>query len=234
MLMSSGAHELLIKLGGNESYIEEMEEVLKIEEYRKKKNIIQLPESIQNILNNKQAEVRERRRRVKEMLEDAIKGGKFFINGDEANIKGSTVKEKINTAMSTLVENVYIKLGYVKDFLDNERELLSLLHAKQQQMNLDEDMGQNPNELALKEIMDFINLQDSIQKQIRVEILTSRFNEKPYGWRVLDIQRLIVELLKDQKIRLRYNSEYLEPEDDANKIVTVLTKSSEANKRYYY
>ncbi|MGR5915360.1 hypothetical protein ACT7DA_30830 [Bacillus pacificus] len=97
-------------------------------------------------------------------------------------------------------------------------------------MNLDEDMGQNPNELALKEIMDFINLQDSIQKQIRVEILTSRFNEKPYGWRVLDIQRLIVELLKDQKIRLRYNSEYLEPEDDANKIVTVLTKSSEANK----
>ena len=94
MLMSSGAHELLIKLGSNESYIEEMEEVLKIEEYRKKKNIIQLPESIQNILNNKQAEVRERRRRVKEMLEDAIKGGKFFINGDEANIKGSTVKEK--------------------------------------------------------------------------------------------------------------------------------------------
>ncbi|GAB6563741.1 BREX system P-loop protein BrxC [Bacillus cereus group sp. Bc222] len=230
MLMSSGAHELLIKLGSNESYIEEMEEVLKIEEYRKKKNIIQLPESIQNILNNKQAEVRERRRRVKEMLEDAIKGGKFFINGDEANIKGSTVKEKINTAMSTLVENVYIKLGYVKDFLDNERELSSLLHTKQQQMNLDEDMGQNPNELALKEIMDFINLQDSIQKQIRVEILTSRFNEKPYGWRLLDIQRLIVELLKDQKIRLRYNSEYLEPEDDANKIVTVLTKSSEANK----
>ncbi len=62
MLMSSGAHELLIKLGGNESYIEEMEEVLKIEEYRKKKNIIQLPESIQNILNNKQAEVREKKK----------------------------------------------------------------------------------------------------------------------------------------------------------------------------
>lgn len=230
ILMSSGAHELLIKLGSNESYIEEMEEVLKIEEYRKKKNITQLPESIQNILNNKQAEVRERRRRVKEMLEDAIKGGKFFINGDEANIKGSTVKEKINTAMSALVENVYIKLGYVKDFLESERELSVLLHAKQQQMNLDDDMGQNPNELALKEIMDFINLQDSIQKQIRVEILTSRFNEKPYGWRLLDIQRLIVELLKDQKIRLRYNSEYLEPEDDANKIITILTKSSEANK----
>src|SRR5690606_17168048 len=57
MMMSSGNDELIIKLGGNESYIEEMEEVLKIEEYRKKKNITQLPEGIQNILNNKQAEV---------------------------------------------------------------------------------------------------------------------------------------------------------------------------------
>ncbi|MCI0766549.1 BREX system P-loop protein BrxC [Bacillus sp. TL12] len=230
ILMSSGAHELLIKLGSNESYIEEMEEVLKIEEYRKKKNITQLPESIQNILNNKQAEVRERRRRVKEMLEDAIKGGKFFINGDESDIKGSTVKEKINTAMCVLVENVYTKLGYVKDFLDSERELVVLLDEKQEQLTLGEDIRQNPNELALKEIMDFISLQDSIQKQIRVEIIMSRFNEKPYGWRLLDIQRLIAELMKDQKIRMRYNSEYLEPEDDASKIVTILTKTSEASK----
>jgi len=81
MLMSSGQDELVIKLGGNESYTEEIEEVLKIEEYRKKKNITQLSESIQNILNNKQAEVRERRRRVRDMLEEAIKSGKYYING---------------------------------------------------------------------------------------------------------------------------------------------------------
>ena len=75
---------------------------LRIEEYRKKKNITQLPENIQNILNNKQAEVRERRRRVRELLEDAIKDGAFFVNGDKVDIKGSTVREKINAAFTTL------------------------------------------------------------------------------------------------------------------------------------
>jgi hypothetical protein len=230
MMMSSGSGELIIKLGGNESYIEEMEEVLKIEEYRKKKNITQLPESIQNILNNKQAEVRERRRRVRELLEDAIKSGKFFINGDDANIKGSTVKEKINTALHSLVDNVYTKLGYVKEFLDSERELLSVLSIKDEQLTLSPEIKHDPNESATKEMFDFITMQDSIQKQVRVKILLDRYSDKPYGWRLLDIQRLIAELLREQRIRLRYNSEYLEPEESATKIVTVLTKTSEADR----
>ncbi|MEH7502943.1 BREX system P-loop protein BrxC [Neobacillus drentensis] len=230
MMMSSGNGELIIRLGGNESYVEEMEEVLKIEEYRKKKNITQLPESMQNILNNKQAEVRERRRRVRDLLEDAIKSGKFFINGDNANFKGSTVKEKINTALHSLVDNVYTKLGYVKDFLDSERELITVLSTIDEQMTFSAEMKQVPNELAIKEISDFISLQDSIQKQVRVKVILDRFNDKPYGWRHLDIQRLISELLKEQRIRIRYNSEYLEPEDNVNKIVTVLTKTSEADK----
>jgi hypothetical protein len=230
MMMSSGNDELIIKLGGNESYIEEMEEVLKIEEYRKKKNITQLPESVQNILNNKQAEVRERRRRVRELLEEAIRGGKYFINGDNADVKGSSVKEKINTALHSLVDNVYTKLGYIKDFLDSDRELMSVMNVKDEQMSFSTEIKQVPNELAIKEISDFISLQDSIQKQVRVKIILDRFNDKPYGWRLLDIQRLIAELLKEQKIRLRYNSEYLEPENSASKIVTVLTKTSEADK----
>ncbi|WP_337017102.1 BREX system P-loop protein BrxC [Oceanobacillus massiliensis] len=230
MMMSTGNDELIIKLGGNESYIEEMEEVLKIEEYRKKKNITQLPEGIQNILNNKQAEVRERRRRVRELLEDAIKEGKFFINGDNADVKGSSIREKINTAFHSLVDNVYTKLGYIKDFLDSERELISVLNAKDEQMSFSTEIKQVPNELATKEISDFISLQDSINKQVRVKIILDRFNDKPYGWRLLDIQRLIAELLKEQKIRLRYNAEYLEPEESASKIVTVLTKTSEVDK----
>ena len=230
MMMSSGTGELIVKLGGNESYIEEMEEVLKIEEYRKKKNITQLPENIQNILNNKQAEARERRRRVRDLLEDAIKSGQFFINGDNVTIKGSTVREKINTALHSLVDNVYTKLGYVKDFLDTERELLSVLSSKEEQISFSTEQVQVPNELAIKEISDFITLQDSIQKQIRVKMILDRFHDKPYGWRELDIQRMIAELLKDQKIRIRYNSEYLEPEVDASRIVTVLTKTNEADK----
>ena len=48
--------------------------------------------------------------------------------------------------------------------------------------------------------------------------------------RHLILQRLIAELLKDQSIRIRYNAEYLEPEENTNTLVTVLTKTAEADK----
>jgi hypothetical protein len=230
MMMTSGTSEMVVKLGGSELYVEEMEEVLKIEEYRKKKNITQLPENIQNILNNKQAEVRERRRRIRELLEDAIKGSVFYINGDRAEVKGSTVKEKLNTALKGLVDNVYTKLGYIADFLESERELIPVLSYSNEQLTLDTGESKNGNIRAIKEMEEFIKLQADINKQVRVKILLDRFSDKPYGWRTLEIAGIIALLLKEQKIRIRFNAEYLEPEENTNTIVTVLTKSSDADK----
>lgn len=230
MMMSSGSGEMIVKLGGNGAYVEEMEEALRIEEFRKKKNITQLPENIQNILNNKQAEVRERRRRVRELLDDAIKDGAFFVNGDRMDVRGSTVKERINFAFKQLVDNIYTKLGYVKEHLENERALIPILAADATQISLDDTLNTNPNELAKREVYDFIDLQEQIQKQIRVKIIYDRFQDKPYGWKQLDIAGLIAELLKEQRIRIRYNAEYLDPEQDTNALMTVFTKSNESDK----
>ncbi|WP_067929227.1 BREX system P-loop protein BrxC [Alicyclobacillus shizuokensis] len=227
MLMSSGSHEMILKLGGNGAYTDEMEEVLKIKEYLRKKNPAQLPENIQNILNTKQGEARERQRRVREMLEEAIKDGTVFINGDKLDIKGATVKDKLNTAFQKLVENVYTKLGFVKKFLESEKDLSLLLKSNSTQITLDGSES-NDNALAIKEVFDFISLQDDIKKQVRVKILLDRFSDKPYGWKPLDIAGLIAELLKEQRIRLRYNAEYLEPEDPTT--LTALTKASEVDK----
>ncbi|MEK3976203.1 BREX system P-loop protein BrxC [Psychrobacillus sp. FSL K6-1267] len=230
MMMTSGSGEMIIKLGGNEAYVEEMRDTLQIEEYRKKKNITQLPENIQNILNNKQAEVRERRRRVRELLDDAIKDGAFFVNGDKMDIKGSSVKEKINYAFKHLVDNVYTKLGYVKEYLENERQLIAILGSDNDQLSLDDSIGPKPNELAKREVYEFIDMQVQIQKQVRVKLIYDRFEAKPYGWKQLDIAGLIAGLLKEQRIRIRYNAEYLEPETDTSKLLTVFGKSNEADK----
>lgn len=230
MMMTSGNGEMIIKLGGNEAYIEEIGEALRIEEFRKKTNITQLPENIQNIFNNKQAEVRERRRRVRELLEEAIKDSAFFINGDKAEIKGSTVREKVNGAFTILVDNVYTKLSYIKEHLDNERALISILASNDEQLSFEETLKVNPNELAKREVSDFISLQDDLKKQVRIKILFDRFGDKPYGWKTLDIAGLIAQLLKEQRIRIRYNAEYLEPEDNVNTLVTIFTKTQEADK----
>lgn len=230
MMMSSGSYELIVKLGGSDSYVEEMEEALRIEEYLKKRNPSQQPEHIQNILNNKRVEARGRRQRVHELLEEAIKDATFYVNGEKLDIKGSTVKEKMNTALKHLIENVYTKLGYIKEHLQDTNQLLSILRENSQQVTLDNQMGTNPNKNALKEIFDFIELQEQIKKQVRVKIIYDRFSDKPFGWKQLDIAGILAQLLKEQRIRIRYNSVYLEPERDTNELLTVFAKINEADK----
>ncbi|WP_238533070.1 BREX system P-loop protein BrxC [Bacillus methanolicus] len=218
--------ELWVKLQGSELYIEEMEEALKIEEYRKKKNISQLPENIQNILNNKQVEAKQRRRRVREFLEDAIKNAEFYVNGEKLDVKGTSVREKLNTAMTYLVENVFTKLGYVKKHF-SEDDVKAVLRNSETQISF-EGMKDNSNEIAKKEIIDFIKLQEELQKQVRMKTILDRFTDKPYGWLEMDIAGLTAELFKEQQIRIRYNGEYLDPQNKST--FTVLTKTSEADK----
>lgn len=230
MMMSSDSGEMIIKLDSNDIYIEEIEETLRIEEYRKKRNISQLSENIQNILNNKQVEARERRHRVRDLLIDAIKIGNYFINGSKIDIKGSTVKEKINAGFQLLVENVYTKIGYVKEHLSNERELLNLLSLTEDQYTFDNKFEMHPNGLAKQEIYRFIEMQEQINVQSRVKLIYERFENKPYGWRQLDIAGLLTELLREQQIRIRYNSEDLVPEQDAKILLTLFTKANESEK----
>ena len=230
MLLTSGSSEMLIKLGANDSYVEEMEESLKIEDYRRKKNPLQQPENIQNILNNKQVEVKNRKRRVRDLLTEAIKDAEFYISGAKVEVKGSSVKEKINAAFKLLVDNVFIKLGYIQENLESEKDLATLLAIDNSQLSADGSIVVKANQEAQREIFEFINLQDQIKKQITVKKLYERYQEKPYGWKPLDIAVLIVELLIEQRIRIRYNSEYIEPGKDTNKIITALLKSSESEK----
>lgn len=221
-----GNDELWIRLQGNEGYVDEMEEALKIEEYRKRKNIQQLPENMQNILNNKRVEATQRKRRVKELITEAIKTAQFFINGEQVDIKGSSVRDKIINAMNHLVENVYTKLEYIKVHVENDNDLLALARSKEKQMELNVELSDN--ELAIQEIKDFINLQHEFSRQVRTKILLDHFNAKPYGWREYDTAGLIATLLKKQFIRITYNGEYVEPE--SKNILNALIKLSEVDR----
>ena len=230
MMMSSGTNELIVRLGGDGSYVEEIKEALKIYEYRQSKNITQLPENIQNILNNKQVEMRERRARAKDLLEDALKNSTFYMNGNQIEVTGSTVKEKLNEALKMLIDNVYTQISHVKEFTQSESELKAFLTADTEQITLDDSAMSNPNEQAKQLIEDYIRLQAEMGKQVRIKPIYHRFQDVPYGWKELDIAHIIAELLKEQKIRIRYHAEYLEAMEDANTLMTVFTKSSEADK----
>ena len=230
MMMSMDSKDIIVRLSGDDSYVEEIEEALRIEEYNARQRFSELPENIQNILNSKRAEMRERRNRAKDLLEDALKKSTIYMNGNQIDVSGSTVREKLNSAFKLLVENVYTQLNKIKEFTEHESELKAFLTSYTEQTTLDDSMFENPNEQAKQLVDEYIRLQEEVGKQVRVKPLYDRFTDVPYGWKELDIAKIIAELLREQRIRIRYHAEYLEPMEDANTLMTVFTKSSEADK----
>lgn len=228
---SMNSRDLIVRLGGDASYIEEMEEVLKIEQYRKRRNPNDLSETKQNILNNKQAEVRERRRRVKDLLEIAVKEADFFTNGQKISMNGSTAREHINNGLSYLVENTYHKLNLVKNHIENERDLkLKIRSNDTGSFELEMDDSTYPNRAAMNEIEQYIELQTQMSKQIQVKSLYDHFGTVPFGWKELDVAGMLVDLLEDEKIRLRYNSLYLNTQESQKELIGVFTNNMESAK----
>ncbi|MRJ47473.1 BREX system P-loop protein BrxC [Fundicoccus ignavus] len=227
---SMNSRDLIVRLGGDASYIEEMEEVLKIEKYRMRRNVNDLSETKQNILNNKQAEVRERRRRVRDLLEKAVKEADFYANGQKLTTNGSTARERINNGLSYLVENTYYKLSLVKDHINSERDLKLKITSNEGALSLEMDDSTYPNRAAMNEIEQYIELQTQMSKQITVKFIYDHFGAVPFGWKSLDISGMLVDLLKDEKIRLRYNTVYLNTQESHKELMDVFTNNIESAK----
>jgi len=225
MFLSASKDEVVVRLSENYNYLDELEEAIKIEEYSKRKNVSRMSESIQNIINAKRAESRIRKKRAKEALREALKDATFYINGEKVNILGSSVKEKINNALKVQIQTVYTKLAYIDEFINGPEDLGYLLKDEQQTDFIDGEKERNS--FAVKEVLEYINMQDNINKQIRVKLIIDRFTDKPYGWNSVDVSGVIAILLKNQKIKLRYKNENVDI--NTKGIITLLTKPSETD-----
>jgi len=225
-MTSAGNNDLIIRLDESSDYFEEMQEALKIERFDKIKQT-NLAANLKKIMAEKQEEARERKARAKSMLEDALLKGHYYTNGERIDSRGGSAREKMNNGLKLLVESVYNKLPYVKDFLDSDQDILDTLNQKVEQFTI-MGAGEEPNQLALDEILNYIDLQDIKHLQITMKNILDKFEDAPYGWREIDIAGMVATLFKQQKIRLHYQGAFLETNDKA--IPAYLRKKTEVEK----
>lgn len=228
MLKSFTDKEMVIKLSDENEIIEELREALKIESYIKKKNVSTLPENKQAIITIKQGEMRIRKSRVKDLLEKALVQGNYYVNGEKAQIKGNSPREKINAGFNLLTNSVFNKLGYINVNISDEAEIMALLSNNTEQLGFDV-VEEYDNALAEKEIFDFICFQEENHQQVRMKIILNRFSDAPYGWNEIDIAGIVSKLLKKQNINIIFNGEFLDPEK-SNKVVDALTKTANVDR----
>lgn len=227
LLMKSGAeNEAIIVLSENQPYFKEIEDAMKIRKYVKSKNVAQLPETIQAIIRERQQQASAHEKAGKELIVTAISEGRIYVAGDKLTLKQSGIKDRIDYALTVLIESVYSKLGYIRKNYDSDADLLEILAGENKQLSL---AGvASPNAEAVKEVLQYLEMQQVKQLPTSMGDIQKRFSAIPYGWREIDIAAVVAELIVNQKIAVKYGGSVIQPGD--KKLPDYLRRKTEIDK----
>ena len=217
---------VMIVLSDALPYFEELELAMKIRTYVKGKNVAQLPEAIQAIIRSRTSEASSHEKEAENLIMQAISESRIYVAGERLNLRISSVKDRIDQGLSTLIESVYTKLEYIRKFYDNDAELLEILSGKHKQMSFS-DIG-TPNAEAIKEITEYLVRQKERSLPTSMGDIQRRFSAIPYGWREIDIAAVVAEMIADGKITLKYSGNVIAATD--KKMPDYLRRKTEIDK----
>ena len=213
LLMRSGMdNEAILVLSDNYPYFDDLENAAKIRKYAKNRNVAELPEAIQYIIRNKQHQASAYEKAATEHITSAIIEAKVYVAGEAVSVRASSVKDKIETALSELVDSVYTKLGYIKHNFVDDNELTRILSNQNVQMTVGGGVDvYNPE--AVEEIEQYLQMQETKMLPTSMGDIQRRFSAIPYGWREIDIAAAICSLISIQKVSVSYGGNVIQPTD---------------------
>ena len=225
LMRSKMDNEAILRLSDKYPYFDDLENAAKIRKYVKSRNVTQLPEAIQHIIRGKQQEASAYEKAAKDHISAALLEAMAYVAGETSVIKSSSVKDKIEAALSGLVESVYAKLGYVKHNFDSDAELLQIL--SDQQVSMGSNMAvHNPE--AVDEVVQFLSLQVTNMLPTSMGDIQRRFSAIPYGWREIDIAAAVCTLIASRKVALQYSGSMILMND--KRILDYLRRRTEIDK----
>ena len=210
---------VIVNISNDDKFIEEIDNVLKIDAYLRLKGGTKSTAAIEDIKNKKIRERDDRLKRAKLLIEESLRTSQIFVNGTLLDIKEKAGIDKINEGLRALIDSKYNKINYIKEFKENSKDLYDIMDAKLNQMSL---IDNDPNRLAVEEIKTHIETSTVRNLQVTVKSILSKYSKPPYGWKDIDIQGIIVTLFKKQDIKVVLNDEVLAPNN--REIVNYITK----------
>ena len=206
--LSARENNVIIKLSNDTTFLEEIEESLKIEKYMRLNGGSRSNATIEAIKIRKGEEKNERRERANLLLKENIKSAEIYVNGNLLEIKEKDPNERINDGFRALVDIVYFKFSYIKKNISTSREIQDILSKDNLVQMGFVETDEDANKLAIDEIARYIE-RYSAGSSITVKTIMNNFSKYPYGWEEIDIQAIVAKLFKDQKIKLEYSGENL-------------------------
>ena len=220
--MSHEYNEVLVHLGDDSTFLDEITGLLKINKYLTKQSGMELSSGSKTILQAKHDEAREKRQRIKILLLDGLKHADIYVKGHEVSIKEKNPVDKINDAISKLVDTIYHKLRYMET-APTESDILGVLNSMNQ-----EDFGKSANvknNTAIEELGRYIDDETKSHAKPSLKTVLMKFKKAPYGFVDLDIEWLVATLFAQKRIYLVKNGQPISRKDNRPQdILQYLTK----------
>ncbi|MGY3777717.1 BREX system P-loop protein BrxC [Isobaculum melis] len=208
--LSAKEQQVIVVLGENSTYYEDMLKKIKIQEYIRSHSTQNESELIKNILNKKVSESNELSKSIKVQLIHALEEAACYVNGVELKISTNLPNAKIANGLDLLIESIYPKLSYVvKQFqVEQLNELI-----KYTQGNIFGDQSEDVNFLATNELIEHIDNHTEHHAIVILGELLQKFSKKPIGWRETDILASLIYLLKDEKVIFKLDNRKMSLKD---------------------
>lgn len=183
-----------------------IEHALKIDKYIKQKNVSQLPESIQNIITNKQKEARRLLNEAKDKITNAIINGTFYIGGRVVSISGTSVQVILNKALEMLVEHTYHSINMIDHSVSSDADIRKILTGTEGLMD-----GMEPNKEACEELYKYLEMKKMNKLPTSMSDIQSRYQAIPFGWKEIDIAAVVARLIYEQKVTIKHQGSMIQP-----------------------
>jgi hypothetical protein len=202
---------------------EQAETSLKLETYLKQKSRTNLPYSILRILESREKQYKRCKDEFARSVGRGIAQATFYADGRKLDIRSREPSVRFTEALRTIIPTVYTKINYIHRHYDTTNALGHLLDESV--LTLEKD---DPNELAIDEIRQYISDCSTGSLRITVKTLIDRYTTMPYGWLEYDIAACVITLHRLNKITLTYQGAKVASNDRS--IIGHLTKYSEMDK----
>ncbi|OPX91799.1 MAG: hypothetical protein A4E52_00325 [Pelotomaculum sp. PtaB.Bin013] len=208
------------------NFSEPFEYAVKIAGYLNRKSSVNLTKTQERVIEQKRGEISEFEGIGREALKEASRRATFYIEGQSYTFNGEPAAQ-IDRAFEILVRNTFTKHHYIdhKIELKNAAQQIKEWATKGIQQRLD---GTLPNQLALDEVMRYLEEQQGKYARPTMKAIVERFTGVPYGWTDWDLAGIVTILLYEGKVKLSYLGERFNTTHP--EFVSRLTKTTEREK----
>lgn len=200
--MSIRERNIIVVLPDDMAPFEEMKQSLQIDTYIKRTSGRSATDAVEDIKTTKVREGKQRAKRSRELIAEALKKADIYVNGNRLDIKEKEPFARINDAFTALVESIYTKQNYITDSFFGTDSLREMLTARDTQITLNGMEQTEPNYLAISEMSDVIGRSSLKNIPLTMRGVIEEFSKIPYGWKENDIAGIVLTLFKKQEVRL--------------------------------